>query len=155
MSGVNLRRLCEYDPSRDVSYYTERLAAFMRFVASKRGESTHAYTKEIRRALEALVYSAWDKSNDFLRDIARSQVPDELRASELRECYALLLEGLLRRFREISADLPIGSRILLMNMILSSIAEMARYSLPPGGEKFLNYVFSSISKKKREGGENP
>ncbi len=154
MSSVDLRRLCEYDPSRDISYYTERLAAFMRVVGSSRGESTHAYTKEIRRALEALVYSVWDKSSDFLKDIARSQIPDELRAGELRECYALLLEGLLRRFSEVSTDMPIGSRILLMNMILSSIAEMARYSLPPGGEEFLDHVFSSISKKKREGGES-
>lgn len=154
MSEVDIRKMCEYDPSRNISYYSERLAAFMRLVSEERGISTYAYTKEIRRALEALVYSAWDKADDFLKDIARSQIPDELEAGKLRECYALLLEGLLRRFREVTEDLPIGSRILLMNMIISSIAEMARHNLPPEGKIFLDYVFSSFSRKKRKGGEN-
>ena len=151
MSGFNLKKECEYDPSRRISYYTERLAGLMRVVARSRGQSTYAYTKEIRRALEALVYVAWNKSEEFLRDIARSQIPIELRAGDLRECYALLLEGLLRKFREEASDLPMGSRILLMNMLLSSISEMAQYNLPPGGREFLNHVFSSFSHKP-EGG---
>lgn len=134
---------CMYEASRGINYYTERLAAIMRYVGRKRGGlSTYAYTKEVRRALEILVYSAWDNASEFIPEIARAHVPGELRSRVNRECFAGLLEGLLRKFRDEASDLPMGARIQLMNMILSSIAEMARYNLPPGGDKLYNMLFS-------------
>lgn len=134
---------CMYEPSRGISYYAERLAAIMQFVGRTRGGlSTHAFTKEIRRAMEALVYIVWDKAEDFIPKIARANVPSELRSKTARECFALLLEGLLKRFRDEASDLPMGSRIQLMNMLISSIAEMARYSLPPGASEFRSRIFS-------------
>lgn len=142
---------CGYDPSLGIDYYTERLAALMRLVSRNRSQSTYAYTKEIRRALETLVYVAWDKPDDLLRDISMSQIPGELISNALKTCFSSLLEGFLKKFHETAKDLSMGSRILLMNMLLSSIAEMGQGSLPEGGEKFLNCIFSSL-KSKNEGG---
>lgn len=148
---------CRYDASRGINYYTERLAAIMQLVggAIRGGTSTHVYTKEIRRAMEALVYAAWDRAEELIPDIARAHVPAELASKTARECFANLLEGLLKRFREEASDLPMGARIQLMNMLLSSIAEMARYGLPPGGSQFKSLVFpksESMHESQVEGG---
>ncbi len=134
---------CRYDPSRGIDYYSERLAALMKYVGNKRGAtSTHVYTKEIRRALETLLFTVWDKADEYIPELARAYVPEEL-YGQARECYTLLLEGLLKRFKETTENLPMGAKIQLMNMLLSSIAEMARYNLPPGGKDLLSLIFSS------------
>lgn len=133
---------CRYDSSRSINYYTERLAGLMSVVGQRRGgRSTHAYTKEVRRALETLVIYAWGK-DELIPEIARAHIPDELRSRVARECFASLLEGLLRKFVEASKDISVGSRIELMNIVVSSIAEMAMHRLfPPYVEQFLSEVF--------------
>lgn len=140
MSGSDL---CRYNPERGIDYYASGLAAVLRAVVGPGKESTHAYVKEVRKALETLVFSVWDKSDEYIPVVAEANIPVPIRSSRLKECFRDLLIGLLRRFRETTDVLPIGSRIRLMNMTISAIAEMARRGkLPPVGDEILTYVFS-------------
>lgn len=133
---------CKYSPDRGLDYYASGLAAVMRAVVGMGKESTHAYVKEIRKALETLVFSVWDRSDEYISVVAEANIPTTIRGPRLKECFKELLIGLLRRFRETTDDLPIGSRIRLMNMTISAIAEMARWGrLPPVGDEILSYVF--------------
>ena len=142
MSGDGLE-VCKYRPDRGVDYYASGLAGILRVVVGPGRDSTHAYVKEVRRALETLVFSIWDRSDEYIPVVAEANIPDSLRSARARDCFRELLIGLMRRFRESTSDLPIGSRIRLMNMTISAIAEMARYGrLPPVGEEIVSIVFS-------------
>lgn len=157
MNGVE--ELCRYSPDRGIDYYVSGLAGILRVVVGPGKTSTHAYVKEVRKALETLVFSVWDRSDEYIPVVAESNIPDTIHSNKVKECFRELLIALLRRFRETTADLPIGSRIRLMNMTVSAIAEMAkRGKLPPVGEKIINHVFSKSSQsvsQNLEGGENP
>ena len=150
--------ICRYSPDRELDYYAAGLAGIMGYIGWRRGGSTYAYTKEVRKALETLVYMVWDKYEEYLESIARSNIPDELRSNVARECFAELLKGLLKRFRETTDKLPVGARIRLMNMVLAGIAEMAQgpiESLPPAGTKIRDFVFSKHAPgPELEGGES-
>lgn len=138
--------LCRYSPERGVDYYAGGLAAMLRVAVGPGRGSTHTYVKEVRRALETLVFSVWDRSDEYIPVIAESNVPDSIRSPRARECFRELLVGLLKRFRETTGDLPIGSRIRLMNMTISAIAEMARWgNLPPWGREIISRFFSKQS----------
>lgn len=150
--------MCKYSPDRGVDYYTSGLAGILKVVVGPGKESTHVYTKEVRRVLETLVFSIWDRSNEYIPVITEANIPDSIRSDRVRECFKELLIGLMKRFKETAEDLPIGSRIRLMNMVVSAIAEMARHgSLPPVGEEIISHVFPKSSQfvsQILEGGEN-
>jgi len=134
--------LCAYRPDRGIDYYTSGLAGILKVVVGVGRESTHAYVKEIRRALETLVFSIWDRSDEYIPIVAEANIPDTIRNSKARECFKKLLIGLMKRFKESTSDLPIGSRIRLMNMTISAIAEMARTGrLSPVGEEVISNIF--------------
>ena len=142
MSEESCEELCKYKPGREIDYYASGLAGILRVVVGPGRESTHAYVKEVRRALETLVFSIWDKE-EYIPIVAEANVPDSIRSSKAKTCFKDLLEALLRRFKETTNDLPIGSRIRLMNMTVAAIAEMARWDkIPPAGEKIKSCVFS-------------
>ena len=152
MSGGDLTsKLCSPDPSRGIDYYLARLSGIMKFVGAslRRSRSTHAYTKEIRRSLESLVYHYWDRREEMIPIIARSMVPEELASRDARSCFTMLLESLLREFSEKAKDLSIGSRIELVNILIAALAEMARGELPPEGQE----VYKVLFERGREGGE--
>ncbi len=139
---MGLLDLCKYGPDRGLDYYAAGLAGILRGV--RRGaSSTHAYTKEVRRALETLVFNVWNDPWEFLDAISEANTPRDIYRVECRRCFAELLRALLRRFREKAENLPAGARIRLMNMIVSAIAEMARYHLPPKGEEIFKSCFLS------------
>lgn len=135
--------LCKYDSARGVDYYAGALAGILGAIVGRgQDRSTHAYVKEVRRALETLVFMVWDRYEEYIPVIAESNVPDKIISKKGRECFVNLLVGLLRRFRETTRDLPIGARIRLMNMTLAAIAEMARYNkIPPVGRQVASYIF--------------
>ena len=134
--------LCRYRPERGIDYYTSGLAGILRVVVGAGKESTHAYVKEVRRALETLVFSVWDRSEEYIPVVAEANIPDSIRSSRARECFKELLIGLMKKFKETTSDLPIGSRIRLMNMTISAIAEMARWGrISPAAEEILSSVF--------------
>ena len=88
----------------------------------------------------------WDRSEEYIPLVAESNIPNSIYSKKARECFRELLVGLLKRFRESTADLPIGSRIRLMNMTISAIAEMARSGrLSPFGEEIKSYIFPKPS----------
>ncbi|MCE4618727.1 MAG: hypothetical protein F7C37_04715 [Desulfurococcales archaeon] len=148
---MELLELCKYDPGRGLDYYVAGLAGILR--GARRGaSSTHAYTKEVRKALETLVFGVWSDPWEFIDAIVEANIPRDLQKTECRKCFAELLKALLRKFREKADSLPAGARIRLMNMIVSAIAEMARYSLPPAGDKIFELCFLS---NKNLGGEKP
>ena len=155
---MSMMELCKYSPDRGMDYYTSGLAGILRKVVGAGKESTHAYVKEVRRALETLVFSVWDRSDEYIPVVAESNIPGSICSSSVRECFKELLIGLLKRFRETTDDLPIGSRIRLMNMTISAIAEMARWgNLPPVVEETLSQIFSRSPKSEStstDGGEN-
>ncbi|MCE4624267.1 MAG: hypothetical protein F7C35_00170 [Desulfurococcales archaeon] len=144
---------CKYSPERGVDYYAAGLAGLLRVIVGSGQRSTHAYVKDVRKALETLVFTVWDKYEEYLDVIAESNIPDSLRSPKARECFRDLLVGLLRRFRETADSVPIGARIRLMNMVISAIAEMARYNLPPTGVMIKNYVFSRKDESEGGGGK--
>jgi len=149
--------ICGYSPDRGIDYYASGLAGILREVVGPEQRSTHTYVKEVRKALEVLVFTAWDKAEEYIPILAESNIPDSIRSARARECFKELLIGLLRRFRETSDRIPIGARIKLMNMIITSIAEMARYGPPQAGERIVSYVFSSSESShgnRKEGGEH-
>ncbi len=129
MGEINI---CKYSPDRELDYYAAGLAGIMGPIGWNRGGSTYAYTKEVRKALETLMYTVWDIYEEYLESIVRSNIPNELRSNTARECFAELLKGLVKRFRETTDKLPAGARIKLMNMVIASIAETAQES--EGGE---------------------
>ncbi len=145
--------ICRYKPDRDLDYYASGLAAMMWQVGRERGGgSTYVYTKDVRKALETLVFMVWDNYEEYLESIARANIPDELRSEVAKECFAELLKGLMRRFRETTDKLPVGARIRLMNTILSGIAQAARgprENLPPVARQISELVFA---KRSEEGG---
>lgn len=155
--------LCKYDPGRGVDYYAGALAGILgSIVGHGQDRSTHAYVKEVRKALETLVFMVWDRYEEYIPVTAESNVPDRITSKKGRECFANLLVGLLRRFRETTRDLPIGARIRLMNMTLAAIAEMARYNkIPPVGREVASYIFSKQgpeqgpTSESEMGGESP
>ena len=140
MSGGS--ELCKYKPDRGIEYYASGLAGILRGLLGPHQPSSHAYAKEVRKALETLVFSVWDRAHEYIDVIAESNIPENLYSIKGRECFKELLAGLLRRFYETTRDMPVGARIKLMNMVISAIVEMARYSLPPVGEEIKSYVFS-------------
>jgi len=148
MSDEELYGLCAYDDSRDVDYFVDKLALIMGFIAKKyrnRG-STYAYTKEIRNAMQKLLLLKSGEEDSFISQIAKAYVPEELYSSKNRKCFSMLLEGLMRSFTKKTKDMSIGSKIQLMNITLSAIAEIAStYSLDKQGSDFLNKFFSSSS----------
>ena len=133
---------CEYSPSRGIDYYASALAGMLRVIVGSGQRSTHAYTKEVRKALETLVFDTWDKADEYIPIVAEANIPGEIRSVKARECFRDLLIGLMKRFHETADSMPVGARIRLMNMVMSSIAEMARYTLPPTGEQIISHVFS-------------
>jgi len=138
--------LCRYKPDRGLDYYASGLAGILRVVVGPGRTSTHAYIKEVRDALQALVFSAWDRADELIPIIAESNIPDEAYSSGVRACFRGLLEGLLKRFKEDTDAVPMGARIKLMNMTLRAITEMASGGkLPPVGEKIVSAIFSSKS----------
>lgn len=152
--------MCRYSPGRELDYYASGLAGILRVVGAQRGgSSTHAYTKEVRRALETLVYIIWDRHEECIDSVVGANIPPELRSTSARTCFAELLKGLLKKFRETAEKLPVGARIKLMNMVIAAIAEMARYNLPPAGARIKELVFSKTPSPapspEHEGGENP
>ena len=151
--------LCIYRSDRGIDYYVSGIAGILRVVVGTGKQSTHAYVKEVRRALETLVFSIWDRSDEYIPVVAEANIPDAIRSSKARECFKELLIGLMKKFKETTNDLPIGSRIRLMNMTVSAIAEMARTGkLPPVGEEIASHVFpkpsQSESQSTNEGGDN-
>jgi len=150
---VNGLELCRYQPDRGVDYYAGCLAGLLKVAVGPHRESTHAYVKEVRKAMETLVFSIWDNSDEFIRVVAEANIPSTLQSGRARECFKELLIGLLKKFRETTDNIPIGSRIRLMNMVISAIAEMARRgTVPPEGQNVLSNIFSS-KKSDVEGGE--
>lgn len=133
--------MCKYTPDRGVDYYASGLASILRIAVGPGQTSTHAYVKEVRKALETLVFSVWDRADEYILPIAEANIPDNLRSLRARECFRELLVGLLRRFHETADDIPVGARIRLMNMVIAGIAEMARHTLPPVGDKIKSCVF--------------
>ncbi len=151
--------VCRYSPSRGIDYYAAGLAGILQVVVGPGKGSTHAYVKEVRKALETLVFSVWDRSDEYIPIAAEANTPDSIRSPKARDCFKQLLVGLLKRFKESTGDLPIGARIRLMNMTISAIAEMARRgSIPPAGKEIVSHVFSKSSSSESsspEGGERP
>ncbi len=143
--------LCKYSPDRGVDYYASGLAGILNRVVGSGQTSTHAYVKEVRRAMETLVFSVWEKAEEYIPVLAEANIPEIIYSMKGRECYKELLTGLLRRFRETTEDIPIGARIRLMNIVISSIAEMARYNVPPVGELVQSQVFSKPGQTQAEG----
>jgi len=132
---------CKPTPDRDIDYYASGIATIMRIVVGGGNESTHAYVKDVRKALETLVYIAWNKSRELIPLIAASNIPSEIYSEKLRLCYRDLLTGLLERFREIGDDLSVGSRIKLMNIIIRAMAENARSGIEtPVGKSILDFL---------------
>ncbi len=140
---MNELDLCMYKPDRGIDYYASGIAGILKVVVGVGKQSTHAYVKEVRKALETLVFSIWDKSDEYIPVVAEANIPDSIRSSKARECFKELLIGLMKKFKETTNDIPIGSRIRLMNMAISAIAETARSGrLSPVGEKIVSHVFS-------------
>ena len=142
--------LCRYSPDRGIEYYASGLAGILRRVVGPGQTSTHAYVKEVRRAMETLVFSVWEKAEEYIPVLAEAHIPNSIYSTKGRECFKELLAGLLRRFRETTEDIPIGARIRLMNIVISSVAEMARYNVPPVGELILSQVFSKPGQTQAE-----
>ena len=150
---MNGLELCRYEPNKGVDYYAGCLAGLLNWFVGSYKKSTHAYVKEVRKALETLVFSIWDKSDEYIPIVAGANIPDAIQVGRFRECFKELLVGLMRRFKETTENIPIGSRIRLMNMVISAIAEMARRgTIPPEGQNVLSNIFSS-KKSDVEGGE--
>ncbi|MCC6010534.1 MAG: hypothetical protein GU361_06280 [Desulfurococcales archaeon] len=143
--------LCKYDRSRDLDYYVSNVAIIVGRVRGV-GRSTHAYVKELRKALQTLVFSAWGKT-ELIPIIAKSNVPDDIYSNQARECFEDLLKSILIRFYELTKEMPAGARIRLMNMLIDAVAETAsRPSVyTPVGKEIINAFFSSHSEF---GGEN-
>ncbi|HEU97922.1 MAG TPA: hypothetical protein ENO36_03605 [Fervidicoccus fontis] len=150
--------ICKYTPERELDYYTSGIASIMRVI--RKGESsTYAYVKEVRRALETLVFDIWDKADSYIFTLASSNMPDEIRSNKLRDCFMELSMGLMRKFYETTKDLPIGARIKLMNMIISSIAEMSKHSPPQFWNDLISKFFepklsNSFGSSNQSSGEN-
>ena len=155
MKGLDV---CKYNPDRGVDYYASGLAAILKVVVGAGKPSTHAYVSEIRRAMDTLVFSIWDRSDEYIPVVAEANIPTGIRSQKVKECFKELLVGLLKRFKETTDDLPIGARIRLMNMTIAGIAEMARRGIStPVGEEIYKIVFSnsgsSPESQFEEGGE--
>ena len=157
MKGLDI---CRYNPDRGVDYYASGLAAILKVVVGPSKPSTHAYVSEIRRAMNTLVFSLWDRSDEYIPVIAEANIPTGIQSPKMKECFKELLVGLLKRFKETTDDLPIGARIRLMNMTIAGIAEMARRGVNTSvGEEIYNVVFSnsgsfSSESQSIEGGES-
>ncbi|PLJ78587.1 MAG: hypothetical protein B7L53_01185 [Thermofilum sp. NZ13] len=143
--------LCGYKPDRFLSYYVSALSGILGPL--RHGEkSTHAYVKEVRKALEELLFSFWDKADEMIPIIADSNIPDDLKSPEARKCFRELIAGMLTRFREVGDKLPIGARIRLMNMITAALANIARSKqLSPVGKEIADTFFKPKSDKESEG----
>ncbi|MCE4601382.1 MAG: hypothetical protein F7C38_07490 [Desulfurococcales archaeon] len=155
MEGLDI---CKYSPDRGVDHYASGLAAILKVVVGPGKPSTHAYVSEIRRAMHTLVFSIWDRSDEYVLVVAEANIPTGIRSPKMKECFKELLVGLLKRFKETTDDLPIGARIRLMNMTIAGIAEMARRGVSaPVGEEIYKFIFSnsgsSPESQSEEGGE--
>ena len=135
--------ICKYNPDRGIDYYASGLSAILKVVVGSGKSSTHAYVSEVRKAMDTLVFSIWDKSEEYIPLVAEANIPISIRSQRARECFKEMLVGLLKRFKETTEDLPIGARIRLMNMTIAGIAEMARRGVKtPVGERIIKIVFS-------------
>ncbi len=153
MNKLDLENVCGYSESKRLDYYVMGLAQVMSLVAKQRTESKHSATKEIRRALHVLIHIAWDNSDELIPEISRAFIPSEIYSERLKQCYAMLLEGLLKKFRDITSELPVGSRIRLMNIIVNSIDNIVQNPtlISRGGN--YNFIGMIFSKSEFEGGE--
>lgn len=134
--------VCKYNPDQGIDYYASGLSAILKVVVGPGKSSTHAYVSEVRKALDTLVFSIWDKSEEYIPLVAEANIPISIRSQRARECFKEMLVGLLKRFKETTEDLPIGARIRLMNMTIAGIAEMARRGVKaPVGERIIKIVF--------------
>jgi len=145
---------CKPSPDRGLEYYASGLSAILRVVVGSGASSTHAYVKDIREALEALVYMAWNNP-EVIPMIASANVPSEIYSEKMRNCYIELLTGLLEKFREVGNNLAPGLRIRLMNMVIRSISENARSGTKtPVGEIILDFLgISKSNSSTGSGGE--
>lgn len=145
--------VCKPTPDRGIDHYASGIATIMRIVVGAREGSTHAYVKDVREALETLVFVTWNKPKELIPIIAASNIPSEIYSEKLRLCFKDLLTGLLLKFRDIGDDLSVGSRIRLMNIIVRAVAENARSGIEtPVGKSILDFLNTNQTQTQHESG---
>ncbi|BDC17497.1 hypothetical protein [Acidianus sp. HS-5] len=116
----------------DLGDYVTIMGKILSFRA-KGSASTHSVTKEVREALEEVRKNPTGNVEEIIKIMKSQDSPFQKR--ELADIYREALEGLLRKFAEVSSKMNPQESRKLMNMVLEGIYNNAVFYSKDFGQK--------------------
>jgi hypothetical protein len=116
----------------DLGDYVTIMGKILSFKA-KGSASTHSVTKEVRDALEEVRKNPTGNIEEIIKIMISQDSP--FQKKELADLYREALEGLLRKFAEVSSRMNPQESRKLMNMILEGIYNNAVFYSKDFGQK--------------------
>ncbi len=116
----------------DLGDYVTIMGKILSFRA-KGSASTHSVTKEVREALEEVRKNPTGNLDEMIKIMVSQDSP--FQKKELADLYRDALQGLLKKFAEVSSKMNPQESRKLMNMVLEGIYNNAVFYSKDFGEK--------------------